>query len=327
MRPALLSSLALALVSACATAPPAPLIKTSGALSPGDHEAVIEGVRYWYRVAGAASPDAPPVVFLHGGPGGGSHTFAHFAGPHLEPGLRMVYLDQRGSGRSERPWNGDYALSTLVDDVERLRGHLGAPRISLLGHSFGAVLAMEYAARHPERVSRMVIAGGLSDASASCRSAADQLRRRSPAVYAKAFPEGLAAVADDSICDRGFRALPESEREPATLANMWPDAERLKLFRQVEADSGLRNTRELSNAVFRAGLLKYRFAQHDRLTMPVLVIAGLGDHQVGLEPQRALAKALPNGRLLKYEGAGHWMMVDQPARFGRDVTAFLNGAS
>src|SRR5687768_15715295 len=72
------------------------------ALSPGVHNEVINGVRLWYRVAGANR--GTPVVFLHGGPGQGSQTFARFAGPHLERDNRMVYLDQRGSGHSEKHW-------------------------------------------------------------------------------------------------------------------------------------------------------------------------------------------------------------------------------
>lgn len=60
-----------------------------------------------------------PVVYLHGGPGQGSQSFAKFAGPELEKGLRMVYLDQRGSGRSERPWNKAYSLDLFVEEPVR----------------------------------------------------------------------------------------------------------------------------------------------------------------------------------------------------------------
>ncbi len=71
----------------------------------------------------------------------------------------MVYYDQRGSGRSERPWSGGYSLERLVEDVEALRRELGAPSVALIGHSFGGTLALEYAAKYPERGSRMVLVG------------------------------------------------------------------------------------------------------------------------------------------------------------------------
>lgn len=74
------------------------------------------------------------------------------------------------------------------------------------------------------------------------------------------------------------------------------------------------------------GLLEYRFAQPRRLTMPVLVVAGEKDYQTGTGPQKAFAQALPKGLFLEYAGAGHFMFVEQPERFARDVTAFLQEA-
>lgn len=103
-------------------------------------------VRLRYRVAGEGAPGAAPVVFLHGGPGAGSYDVATVPGPGLERGLRMVYLDPRGAGRSERPWSGEDLIAALVEDVERLRVHLGVERISRVGHSFGGLLLLGTAA-------------------------------------------------------------------------------------------------------------------------------------------------------------------------------------
>ena len=87
-------------------------------LAPGVHQRVVNDVRLWYRVAGRG--DGIPVVFLHGGPGQGSQSFAALAGPAMERSHRMVYLDQRGCGRSERPWDGAYSLDALLEDLEAL---------------------------------------------------------------------------------------------------------------------------------------------------------------------------------------------------------------
>src|SRR2546423_10597727 len=89
---------------------------TDDGLRTGEHNVVLNGVRVWYRVAGNASSTVQPLVFLHGGPGYNSHSFSVFAGPRLEQALRVVYYDERGSGRSERPWTGHYQLDTLVED-------------------------------------------------------------------------------------------------------------------------------------------------------------------------------------------------------------------
>ena len=77
---------------------------------------------------------------------------------------------------------------------------------------------------------------------------------------------------------------------------MFPDSTRRKLQDSLDRASGLRNRGELSNAQFNAGLLTYRFAAFDHLTMPVLVIVGGQDRAVGGPPMRELAKRVPHGR-------------------------------
>lgn len=318
------------LAAACAAAPPpsAPGSAPSSAaadtlpagLREGAHDVVVNGVRLWYRVAGTAPADAPPVVFLHGGPGQGSQSFAVLIGPRLEPHLRMVYFDQRGSGRSERPWTRAYALETLVEDVEGLRRALGVPRIAIIAQSFGGVLGLEYAAKYPRHVSRMVVAAGLSDTPGSIRAQCERLAQAHPDAWARVMDE--ARRSDSGTCNV-FEALPDSLRGDFFQANMYPVASTRERVERADTAGGLRNTGELGGYLFSHGLMEWRFAAHERLTMPVLVIAGERDYQVGLEPQRELAERLPDAELLVYEGAGHFMYVDQPERFVRDVTTFF----
>jgi proline iminopeptidase len=114
---------------------------------------------YWESVG---NPDGLPALYLHGGPGSGCTPGAR---RHFDPGAyRAVLVDQRGCGRS-RPLADDPAhdLSTnttqhLVEDLERLRGHLGIERWVVLGISWGVTLGLAYALRHPGRVLAMVLA-------------------------------------------------------------------------------------------------------------------------------------------------------------------------
>lgn len=290
------------------------------ALREGPHEAVIGGVRHWYRVTGTCSPGAVPVVFLHGGPGEGSDRFATLIGPRLEGDLCMVYFDQRGSGRSDRSQDGDYAIPTLVADIEGLRQALGPPRIALVAHSFGVLLALEFAAAHPEHVTRLVLAGGVSDVPAAIQAQCERLAGANPEAHARA----VEAAAGSGMPCNIFRALPGPEAEAFFEANMFPYPRTLALLDSVDAASGYENTGELGRALFAGGLLEYRFGGHDRLTMPVLVIAGLLDYQGGREPHRELVRRLPNARLLEYEESGHFMYVEEPDRFARNVVAFLS---
>jgi len=106
----------------------------------------------------SGNPRGKPVVFLHGGPGGGTTpAMRRFFDPRR---YRIVLFDQRGCGRS-RPHASlvDNTTWHLVEDIERLRAHLGIERWQVFGGSWGSTLALAYAQRHPQAVSELVLRG------------------------------------------------------------------------------------------------------------------------------------------------------------------------
>lgn len=120
-----------------------------------------DGHQVYWEVSG--NPDGKPVVFLHGGPGSGTHpTQRRLFDPRA---YRIVLFDQRGCGRSTPHVAEDGADLThnttwhLVDDMERLREHLDIDRWQVFGGSWGATLAVAYAERHPERVTEIILRG------------------------------------------------------------------------------------------------------------------------------------------------------------------------
>lgn len=310
---------ALCMAAAPALAAQQPPSAASASLDAGEHEVVINGTRLWYRVAGRAT--GTPVVYLHGGPGQGSQSFAHFVGPHLEPHQRVVYLDQRGSGRSGRPEDGAYSIDLMVDDLEKLRRAWGVPRLDLIGHSFGTVLAMEYGARYPDHVAHIVLAGGVNDVQRAFDIQCARLEREDPAAYQRAMagrPENWTAR-----CNM-IRAYRGAESERVLRSYMFPNPATADLLKVADEANGLRNTGEVGAALFRQGFLTYRFGRAGELRAPVLIIGGTRDFQSVIELHREFVRTLPNGRLLEYEGNGHFMWVEDPARFARDVSAFLD---
>src|SRR6202795_3659021 len=110
---------------------------------------------YWEE---SGNPRGAPVVFLHGGPGGGSAPdHRRFYDPAF---YRIIVYDQRGAGQSTPL--GELADNTtphLIADLERLRTHLGVERWLVFGGSWGSTLALAYSQAHPERVSELVLRG------------------------------------------------------------------------------------------------------------------------------------------------------------------------
>lgn len=127
----------------------------SGMLDVGDGQQV-----YWET---SGNPGGKPVIFLHGGPGGSSESNHR---RQFDPSrYRIILIDQRGAGRS-RPHASEAGYDPhvnttwhLVDDLERIREHLGVDRWQVFGGSWGSTLGLAYAERHPHRVTELVLRG------------------------------------------------------------------------------------------------------------------------------------------------------------------------
>lgn len=98
-----------------------------------------------------------PCLYIHGGPGSGSYWVEKFFGSELEKHFTMIYLDQRGVGRSTSPKDSDYSMHRMVQDFEEVRNALGIKKWLTLGHSFGGILQMGYAAAYPKVISGMIM--------------------------------------------------------------------------------------------------------------------------------------------------------------------------
>lgn len=122
----------------------------SGWLPPKD------GHEVYYEVCGA--PEGRPCVILHGGPGGAINpTMRRFFDPSK---WRMALFDQRGCGRSTPNASLEHNTTwTLIEDIERLRIHLGVEKWTVFGGSWGSTLALAYAIAHPDRVEALVLRG------------------------------------------------------------------------------------------------------------------------------------------------------------------------
>src|ERR1700738_954062 len=139
-----------------------------------------------------------PVIFLHGGPGGGTEAkMRRFFDPKR---YRIVLFDQRGCGKS-RPHASlvDNTTWHLVEDIERLREHLHIDRWLVFGGSWGSTLALSYAETHPERVTELVLRGIF-------------LLRKWEIDWFYQNPGGAAALYPD-LWEQYVSVIPEAERE------------------------------------------------------------------------------------------------------------------
>jgi proline iminopeptidase len=167
----------------------------------------------YYEQCGNAS--GKPVVFLHGGPGGGCvPEYRQFFDPAA---YRIVLFDQRGSGRSTP--HAELQENTtwdLVEDIEKLRKHLGIEGWAVFGGSWGSTLALAYAQTHPERVHEMILRGIFL-----CR----------PKEIRWFYQEGASWIFAD-VWEKYVEVIPENERVDfvnAYYRRLTSDDERIRL--------------------------------------------------------------------------------------------------
>ncbi|WP_205500126.1 alpha/beta fold hydrolase [Rufibacter psychrotolerans] len=292
-----------------------------GQLEDGERFYSINGVRHWVNIKGS-SKQTTPLVVVHGGPGGNNYTFERTVGPLLEKFATVVYYEQRGCGRSDAPQDPeDYLLQTLISDLEGLRQALGAPRLVLLGYSFGAELSLRYAARHPDKVEKLIL------------SAPAELSPSNMLVQI----QGFHAVGDSVLRTKIEKIIKDTTALEQKYAQVWnlSSAAVVDKFLFLDTANARRN-RELwkESKLTNTGLMAKVYLRHNKadlirtaagVTTPTLLISGVYDKNGGLHTGLALRQVLSHNTLKLYQNSAHFPDLEEPARFAADVQAFLKG--
>src|SRR5712692_491665 len=145
------ASVAAALVTAMPS-DSASVWQTARNAAPRDSRIPVGNASLYAREIGRGQP----IIVLHGGPDF-DHSYLLPDLDRLADAFRLIYYDQRGRGRSaDDVQPEDVTLTSDIDDLDRVRQHFHLQSPALLGHSWGTVLALEYALRHPEQVSHLI---------------------------------------------------------------------------------------------------------------------------------------------------------------------------
>ncbi len=243
--------------------------------------------------------DGSPLVFLHGAMGWGACWARVMTA--LAPQHRCIALDQRGHGRSAKPRHG-YQREDFVTDLQHAVDALGLTSFALIGHSTGALNAWVYAARHPERVTALVI----EDMHAAGRGPAEVEGWRT---WLDSWPLPFPTTLDltthfarlrPSLAD--YFAEVFEEREDG----WWPLFSSQTIIETIQANETRDWWDELAAVV-----------------CPTLVVKGGESDYVSLAEAERMAGTVRQGRLAVVPGANHTVHVDQPEAYVKAVSAFL----
>jgi proline iminopeptidase len=270
-----------------------------------------DGAELWTTVSGTG----PPVVLLHGGPGLWDYLAPLAA--LLDDTFTAVRFDQRGCGRSTA-YGGPFSIEQAVDDLDQVRAALGFGRWAVAGHSWGAELALRYAARHPDRTAAVAYIAGVGAGNGYRDPYRAERDRRLGPDYERlealsAIPAGDRTPAEErEWCLRQWRTdfAPGADPDAHALA-MWETrppgtAVNMAANRQLWED---RATEDLRLAAA-------------RVTCPVTMIFGNDDPRPWAASDSLLA-ALPGAERVVLADAGHAPWAERPADTRRLVAGAL----
>ncbi|MEU5951048.1 alpha/beta hydrolase [Streptomyces sp. NPDC047525] len=267
-----------------------------------------DGTRLAYHLRG----DGDPVVCIPGGPAD-SRYLGDLGG--LAAHRQLIVLDSRGTGRSAVPEDpSSYRCDRLVEDVEALRDHLGLPRMDLLGHSGGANVATQYAARYPQRLGKLALISPGTRAvgvaiSGDMRREIAQLRRNEPW-----FPSAFAAL--EAITEGTGT---DWEAISPFFYGRWDTA-----ARQHHAAGRPGNEEAVAGFAAEGAFdVETTRAQLARCEMPVLLLTGEFDVNSPPRPVAEFAALFRDATPVVQQAAGHYPWLDDAEQFRTTTAAFL----
>jgi proline iminopeptidase len=285
------------------------------------------GVLIYFKTMGRGEP----LLVLHGGPGASHDYFLPYLLPLMRTN-RLVFIDERGSGQSQKLEDpAAYTVEAMVEDVEAVRQKLNLGRVNLLGHSYGGVLAQAYALNYQQNLSHLILCSTFQ----STRKMNDVFR----AMKAKMPPELLARI--EKMEKAGLYGHgKEYEKNRYTSEYMiaaWGEG----YFPYLYGKRPDANYDPAANGVMSWDLYRQMWGSHgefvidgnlasveyeDRLpSLRVPTLITVGDHDE-CDPLLAVTmhEKIPGSKLVVLPDSGHMTFVDQPGLFNAAVDDFLH---
>jgi proline iminopeptidase len=280
----------------------------------------------YYKTLGHGAP----LVIVHGGPGASHDYFLPYLLP-LARSNRLIFIDERGSGRSQKlDEPSGYTVENMVEDVEDVRRELGLGKISLLGHSYGGVLAQAYALKYQQNLTHLIL-GSTFPSTAEMNEVFVRMKQKmTPEVrdqinkleaegvfgHGKPWEKGrytqeyMTLAWGDGYFPYLYGRHPDPNYDPQAMGNTSWD-----LYREMWGSHG--------EFVIDGNLKSVEYVDKlSSIKVPTLIIAG--DHdEVDPSLSKQMNEKIAGSKIVILPDSGHMTFVDQPVQFNQAVSQFL----
>lgn len=275
---------------------------------------------------------APPLLYLHGGPGTGSYDFVVFQKELLADKTRLIAMDQRGVLRSPEIADGDeFGLDDLVEDIEEVRRSLKISSWSVLGHSFGGYLAAVYANRYPSSVEKLILENVTFDLGLSARSllkgATLEFSKLGDHPKAKACLELAFSSPSKPASEIWFEFLELVNELGEERNSLYVHGIERDFFEQI-VDKSPFSSDEWSKAVTHQQKLFEEGKVFESVlgrvpVQPTLLLKGKFDHVMSLDQIHAYIAGNPRTDLFVFNNSGHFPHAEEPRKFATEVIRYV----
>ena len=270
----------------------------------------VHGVRLYYTVMGSGDP----ILFIHGGPGL-DHSYFLPQMTELADNHTLVFFDQRASGRSGIPKDTSaMRIGQFVDDIEGIRKALRLGTVTVLGHSWGTLLALRYAIKYPDNLGSLILVSPVPANSDEQAIAARNfhLSKIDSSDLASLMKSKSFARRSPLSLDRYFRIIFRGFMYNPS------DAQKIRFWFPKDYPARSRMLRYLGPDAITYDL----YPRLDSLKVRTLIVTG--DHDPApLEIPTHLHNAIPDSRLIVLKQCGHFPSIEQPRNFFPAIRAFL----
>ncbi len=283
----------------------------------------VNGAKIWTVTFGKGEP----LFFIAGGPGNAHSYLRSF--DSLSATNTLVYFDAFGRGKSDTAKNiNEYSLQRDIEDLEELRKSMGFSKISILGHSYGGVVAQGYAIKYPENVSHLILANTFHSYlmwQENCDNSNREIKTNYPEVWdelMKAREQGV--ISSDLIHQEIYSKVPygflyayNPENFRRSGRKPYPNSNNSKLYYQmVGKDGDFIVGNDIGNFDFRKELKD--------LKMPIIIYGGRFDRVAVPWMMDKYKQYCPQAKYVMFEKSGHNPQNEEPEALFKLIRDFLN---
>ena len=260
--------------------------------------------------------DGHPLLVFHGGPGLDHHSFGDYLDA-LADEYRLILVDQRSNGRSDRSPEETWTLQQMAADVSALARTLDLGRYAVLGHSYGAFVVLQHAVDFPGEAAQTIVSSGIPSA-----RFLEQIDRNLAAFEPVELREQVTSSWEREKFVRTQEDVAELLHDQMPFQFADPHDPRIEDYE-----------RRTAGAIYSTDVLRHFASEEyggieveDRLgdvTQPVLILAGRHDRTCSVEASEAIAEGVRHGELVVFESSGHMTFVEENDAYIRTVRDFL----